>query len=516
MFDKIKFCIANHAATLLATIGAAVLSVHLITVVDYPASWFDEIEILEIGRFSVFEQFPDWTVLLHPGSGDTLNPMAPMFHYLAGAIQEALYRLTGSFVPSRVFFLLSLPVAALLLFRWLTTKGIPVAAAFCAALFFLLDPNTTICAHWYRPDLWTTSCALGAMILLAETRGDATGRRPAACFAAGALSAVMLFLWITSMLLLPLIGWEAILSARPRQSDSAGSWANAALRDSLPFIAGGLLAATIILIPLYPHVSAIIAQYAEHSELGGGVNLFGGLARRFADFIKIAARSPFVWTTALGGILLARRFALHVVVFFGLCALMLATRVYHLRMIQLTPFLFLFAALTFAWAFGRGGRVFRLCRTLLLAGAALGYFGLSVLALNYAALPGGNTFAGLTEKLKTALPMKSPRVYLYDAEHELYYSGRALGWRMYAYSPRNLVFDASKTAGLLDKVDAVVITATAEQPTPEEMKTLADHGLSQTASVAMPPPTGSALRHRLANLFYAHGYPSCAIFTRTP
>lgn len=507
MFPKIRTFVFGHPLAFLCTLGLLVFGIHLTTVIDYPAGWFDEIEILEMGRVSVFSPFPDWSVNLFPANDGCLHPPAPMFHYLAGFIQESLYRLTGSFLPSRIFFLFSLPAAVLLLFGWLRTKDIPVSAALPTAAFLLLDPNATICAHWYRPDLWTTSIAFAAMTLLAVTRDSSARTRAAACLAAGILTSAMLFLWITSMLLLPLIGWEALQSCRNVTK-------KALLRDAMLFAFGAILAAALLLMPLYSHIPNIIEQYAQHSELGRGS--YDTLAKRVLDFIKIAIRSPFVWTAALTGILLGRKFLLHILLFFGLCALMFSTRVYHLRMVQLLPFLFLFTAIALTRIQQRGGRLLRYARRAFIGFGLLCYFDLSVVALNYAAIPGANTFAAITEGLRDAIPVQSPKVYLYDMEHELYYPGRALGWKMYSYAPRNLIFNTEDSAGLLDQIDAIVISkAAAPQPTDAEIETMTAHGFKQTAGIRFPRIPVNTVKSALEGLFYAHGYPSCDVYVRT-
>lgn len=498
MFLKFKTFVLDHPLAFLCTLGLVVFGIHLTTVIDYPAGWFDEIEILEIGRTSIFNAFPEWSVVLSPAHDGVLHPLAPMFHYLAGFIQESLYRLTGSFVPGRIFFLLSLPVAALALFSWLRSKAIPVSAALPTALFLLLDPNATICAHWYRPDLWTTTLAFTAMALLSGTRGDQTWRRPAACLVSGILTATMLFLWITSMLLLPLIGWEALLSDRSAPFRTI-------LRDAGLFFLGGILSSAAYLIPLYPHVPAIIAQYAQHSELGG--SSFDTPAKRLLDFIKIAIRSPYVWFLTMFGISTCRKFPVHVILFAGLCALMLSTRVYHLRMVQLMPFLFLFTALSLSSV--------RRTRPVIIGSGLICYFGLSVLALNYAAIPAENTYKALTDRLRATVPDPIQKVYLYDMEHELYHSGRALGWQMYSYGARNLLFDPSQTANLIDKVDAVIITSSANpQPTDAELAILSRHGFRKTGEVRLQRTPSNRIKSELENLFYAHGYPDCDIYTR--
>lgn len=508
MLNKILNSILSHPLTTLCAAGLIVFGIHLTTVIDYPAGWFDEIEILEIGRFSVFNPFPDWSVNLFPATDGILRPSAPVFHYLAGFIQESLYRLTGSFIPGRVFFLLSLPAVAMLLFIWLRTKTISAPASLLTAAFFLLDPNATICAHWYRPDLWTTGLAFSAMILLSVTCGDTTWRRPAACFLSGVLTTTMLFTWITSMLLLPLIGLEALQSVRSAPLRTI-------LRDAGLFLLGALLSSSSFLIPLYPHIPAIIAQYAQHSELGG--SSFDTPNKRLLDFIKIAVRSPYVWLLAMSGIATCRKFLMHVILFAGLCALMLSTRVYHLRMVQLMPFLFLFTSVALAWIQQQDGRLLRYARNAVIGFGLLCYFGLSVVALNYAAIPGANTFTAIREKLRAAIPAQSPKVYLYDMEHELYYPGRALGWKMYSYAPRNLIFNADASVGLLDQIDAIVISKMANpQPSDTEIETMIARGFKQTDEIRLPHIPVNTIKSTLEGLFYAHGYPDCTVYSKQP
>lgn len=506
MLNNIRNSVLSHPLTTLCAVGLIVFGIHLTTVFDYPAGWFDEIEILEMGRFSVFSPFPDWSVNLLPGADGVLHPSAPMFHYLSGFLLESLYRLTGSFAPGRIFFLFSLPAAALLLFVWLRTKSIPASAALPTALFLLLDPNATICAHWYRPDLWTTSLAFASMALLSTTCGSTTWKRPAACFLAGVLTTTMLFTWITSALLLPLIGWEALQSVRPTSPKLI-------LRDAAVFSCGALFVAALLLIPLYPYIPAILDQYARHSELGHAS--FDAPANRVVDFIKIALRSPCVWFLSSLGIAFGRKFPVHIAIFAGLCALMISTRVYHLRMVQLMPFLFLFTAIVLTRIQQRGNRLLHRVQRAFIGFGLLCYFGLSVAALNYAAIPGANTFAAIREKLRAAIPARSPKVYLYDMEHELYYPGRALGWKMYSYAPRNLIFNTDVSAGLLDQIDAIVISKSANpQPTDAEIETMITHGFKRTDEVRFHYIPVNTVKSTLENLFYAHGYPDCDIYTR--
>lgn len=510
---RLKNIVLRHPLTALTGFAIAVFGLHATTLFDYPSCWFDEIEILELGRFSFFDIRPNWSINLIPSTADAPRVPMPYFHYLYAAILESLYRLTGSFAAGRVLGLMSLPVCALLLYKWLATKGFGTLALLATAILFLLDPNATICAHWYRPDLWTLSLAFAAMILLSRSRAKAAPPRRFACCAAGALTSTMLFTWITSMLLLPLIGWEAIMSVRRHDGEPVHEAIRRGFLDAVAFAVGGLLATAVWLIPLYPYIPAIVSQYAELSELGGTGNS-SGILQRIVDFVKITVRSPCIWPLAALGVTLAlRKRTIHALIFIGLCLLMVRTRVYHLRMIQLLPFLFLFAADAIDRISSHRNKFLSLCAKAILPLAAASYFALSVVALNYAAIPSGNTFAALTERLGQALPSASPKVYLYDMEHELYYSGRRLGWQMYSYPNRKTIFDASLSANLMDKLDAVVVTAAAkEPPTEAELELLRQKGFTKVTDVKLPRTRGNRVKELLADLFYAHGYPNCTVY----
>lgn len=493
----------NVAGWTLAAAALAVTAVHLLTVGEYPPAWYDEIEILEIGRFSIFDIHPEWSVNLAAMPDGSMLPPAPYFHYLSGAILEALYRLSGGFLSGRIFMLLSLPACAFALFAWLRSGGFPVAVSLATALLFLCDPNATICAHWYRPDLWCLTLTLVALVLI---NGSRSRSRPVlSLYLAGVLLATSVFFWITSALFLPLallelwrtgegrfvrIGWVAL---------------------------GGFAAAAVWLVPLYPYFAEIVGQYLTHSEIGtlgnGGPGLAEKLATNAVAFVKIALRSPFVWLTALAGVVLSGKRRAYAAVFAGLVAFMLATRVYHLRMVYLMPWLFLFAAacLDRGWNASRGvSRHLTSAWTLL---AFSGMFLISVVLLNFAAWPEANTLAAFTDRLRRAVQKPSPCVYLMDMEHETYYAGRRLGWKMYSTQPRECVADG-KHNGFLASMDAVVVTAMGPQLGDDERAVLTEAGFAVTDRFEMPPAATGPLKAKIASFVYAHGYPSCEVWTR--
>lgn len=506
-----SFVLRRPFAALFAT-ALAVFGVHLLTIAEYPPAWFDEIEILEMGRFSIFDIRPEWSVNLIPQADGSFVAPYPLFHYLSGALLEALYRLTGGFICGRAVMLASLPCCMFALFAWLRTKPIAPAFAFVAALLFLVDPNATICAHWYRPDLWCMSMTFLALVAIARAR---MSRFPHMLyFFAGVLTATAIFFWITSVLFLPLILLESCLPG------NGEPFCPKALPSRLlSLVAGGVLITAVLLIPHCQYISQIIVQYLSRSEIAtittASDSPLAAVVARSADLVKIACRSPFVWGAACVGVVAAKRFRIHAALFVLLILFMLATRVYHLRMVYLMPYLFLLAAAGIDHLAQNAKRTVACTSHAYVTLALIFGTALSICALNFAAWPEGNTLSVVSRQLHNALPLSSPKVYLFDFEHELYYAGRANGWRMYSTNPRELVFD-ERYASFLDGMDAVIVSSVTPGLTAAQERTLAGHGFVRAGRIAMPPAATGTVKRRLAGIFYAHGYPDCEIWRRKP
>ena len=511
MFSKIKSCLEAHPLAFLLLASIAVLSVHLLTVGEYPPAWFDEIEIIEMGRFSIFDVKPEWSVNLMPAANGMLSPPSPYFHYLSGAILEALYRTTGSFMAGRIVMLASLPLCALALFAWLRNKGTSAIVSFAVAMLFLVDPNATICAHWYRPDLWCLAMVLFGSLLIAKSR-DSSHTALFLLFG-GALGVTAVFFWITSVLLLPLMLAEFFVAYNPLDSKKN----MATTLKSLGLVAiGGMLATATLLLPLYQHIPDIVAQYLTKSEIADIMSAqsdpLSAALVRLLDFVKIACRSPFAWLAAIAGVLISRRNALHALLFAATTVFILSTRVYHLRMVYLMLYVFFFAAISAERLFSSSCKPVAVSSRLFVVGALCFGFSLSVVALNFAAWPESNTLALFTKKLKEAVAKHEPKVCLLDFEHECYYAGRSLGWKMYSTSRRTEILEAPY-ANFLDNMDAIVVSAMLPLDDAEK-QVIADHDFTKSTTIEMPPSATGPIKSKVAEIFYAHGYPTCEVWRK--
>lgn len=514
MFRKVKSIIAANPFAVLATTAFLVCGIHILTVAEYPAAWFDEIEIIEMGRFSIFDVKPEWSVNLLPVSNGSLVPPYPYFHYLAGAALEMLYRLTGGFICGRIFMLLSLPCCAFALLAYLREKGINPMVAFIVAGMFLVDPNATICAHWYRPDLWCMAMTFLALTLIMRSR--TSPRSKLLLFASGALTAMSLFFWITSVLLVPLVLLEFWLAYRKKCS------ADPRIRVLPRFLilsAGGIVMTAILLVPLFNYIPKIVSQYLSISEVGTVATAseapLSALLGRIGDFIKIAFRSPFTWFAAIMGVFISRRHLSHTALFAIIAAFIVATRVYHLRMVYLMPYLFLFTAHAAERLIRSGNQIVAQLSKVFLALALIFGITLSVTAMNFAAWPEANTLSLLVQKLKAVIPANNSKVCLVDFEHEFYYAGRRLGWHMYSTSIRNQILE-EPYAATLDEMDVVIVSSMLPPLTDKMVHTLHAHGFTEKSTIDMPPSATGNIKPRFAKIFYAHGYPSFTVWSRRP
>lgn len=513
MLRKINDFVSANPFAVFAAMAFLVTGVHLLTVAEYPPAWFDEIEILEIGRFSLFDIKPEWSVNLMASPDGTLTPPFPFFHYLAGAVLEALYRLTGGFICGRILMLLSLPFCALALLAYLREKGIRPKVAFVVASLFLIDPNATICAHWYRPDLWCMAMVFVSLTLMMRSRTSPRPMLP--LFAGGVLAAASVFFWITSVLFLPLVLLEFYLS----YCKSGDRPPVRILPRFLALSAGGVVATAVLLAPLLTYIPEILSQYLTNSEVGSIAAAsdapLSAALRRLCDFVKIVCRSPFTWFAAAVGMFHARRRMVYAAILFVALALFIvATRVYHLRMVYLMPYVFLFTAVAAERMMHSESRLVAILSRAYFVGALIFGASLSVAALNFAALPETNTLSLLAQKLKAAIPAKNPKVCLVDFEHEFYYAGRRLGWKLYSTSARLQMLE-EPYAALLDTMDAVIVSSMLS-PLPDDSmeRTLRAHGFTDKTEIDMPPPATGRIKPFLAAVFYAHGYPSFTVWTK--
>lgn len=505
---------------ILVLLAAAVMACHLSTVKCYPLCWLDEVDIIETGRFSVFDTPPDWSVNLIQSKDGTLTPPPPFFHYAGGAFLEFFYRMTGSYVASRTVAMFGLFFMVLLFYRYLRQKGFSPWLSFIPAALMLADTNLSVGVHWYRVDMWVFCLTLSALLLILNTRGRSTRHQCVSLFLVGCLMVFEVCFWITAV-----IHWILILAEVLALAQDEKWKVSRYISGATSGVLGAVSMFAVCLIPIAPSIGETFAQYTGRLGIGSGLQYVAqvrdwtALLHEGADrtilFVKLLCRTPFVWIGVLIGCTTLRRNPFHFLALLLGCCVVVSTSVYHNRVNYLTPTAFFFFACGLRVVVEQKHRLVRLLLYLFLAGAFAFAYGLSVIGMNYFARPinAGNTFDILTQKFESVIGSGPKRVYILS--YEPYHSGRKLGWKLFAHLPfyPNALFNPAEFGNVTEQTDYII--ACDDNPLSEQQKQfLRAKGFTDEVRIEMPIDVATGLTKRIRPLTYARGYPSFSVWRK--
>jgi hypothetical protein len=513
---KAYFFAERHFASLLIFV-CLVLCIHFTTVKHYPLCWLDEVDIIEVGRFSTYNQHPNWSINLMPGESNQQCP-PPFFHYLGGGLLETVYRTTGNFVAVRITAMMGLLPATLLLYVWLRKKKFTPLIAWITAMLFMADPNVSVGLHWYRIDLWVFAITFTCFILVASARGQNDRDQYRALCLTGALMILESFFWITSILHWIFILAEILaLATTERWSLKKYSWA------VMAGLCGAMSMLALCLIPVYQEISQTINVYLTRTEVGGTLNRFSNadglkthewIERSFL-FIKLIMRTPFVWFGVILGAFSFRKYPFQAVALLIASIIVISTQVYHNRVNYLTPMVLLFFALGLnSWLYSKI-KVFRILSCIFIVSSFVYAYGLSVIGMNYFAQPFtmGNTYDFFEQKLEYVVGKGPKRVYTFT--YDPYHVGRELGWQMYSFLPGRpeALFTKSLSANLIEKLDYILVGD--DYPLTDDQKQfLLNHKFEIIQRILMPTDHPTGLTKTMRAIIYARGYPSFTVWSK--
>ena len=397
----------------------AVVGLHMLTIRLSPVIWQDEVQIVDTGRVFL-DPATSWGV-----RWDANDLPIRGASYLGSVVQELAYRMSGhSMWGPRLLGLAGAAFVAVTAFYWLSARMRPETAAAAASLILLIDPLFTENYRGARVDAWAIGCALWACGLLRRSRADGRGERRLAL--AGLLTGLLPSIWISSVLLVPLLAVEAV-HAITEIADVGVSRGRALAW----FVGSVALSVALTMLPLAGRLTHVAPQLLSIAsvDLAGRGSFASVLGTNASTLAAILVRGPWLFVLGAAGLLLAgERRVLSALTL--LLAFMLLTRLYQHRVVYLMPYLAAgFAELiTVVAARWPGARAFRYAG---LALTVVGAGGVSLGArsvLAFAEREGRNPDRLVALAARAGVPPGS-RVYL--GSWELYYAGRALNWRLY-------------------------------------------------------------------------------------
>lgn len=513
-------------------LGAVCIS-NLLTVHLYPMPWGDEVNLMELGRVAAFDRQTDWSIILNPLSSSDAPTPAIFPTYVGGAVTECLYRTTGTFLAHRIFSLVGLACASLLCCLWLSARGYAPWVAALGAFLFASECHVTRIAHFYRPDLWilamTFACALWIMRLATLSR-----RRCCVHFALlGIVLAFHLLYWFSAVFSWPILLAEVLILAN---KDAWGFQAYIlnACAAGIGFVVGLSL---LLLIPFHDQLGEMFGWLTHHPDLVNiqsslqpapgawarvlaGIRLLCGNAR---TFLMLAARSPFLWSLAVVGLVWAwKRNRTFAAVFLIQLFVILATNIYAQRVVYLLPGAVLLAAAAMQRlaesAYVNTHAPVR--RVVCCFYGASVVFGLAlVMAINIIAGWGGTgrPAALFRNTLQQTIGAGPKRVYLFTWEP--YFDARALGWKLFSFLPLNakVILD-ERHEPLLRTMDYILAQDetngldSLEPLTGEEKAYLTRHGFAPCARIPAGTSHAPQIIRSCKPLLFSYDYPPFTVW----
>lgn len=485
---------------ILIIVSTLTLACHLSTVKHYPISWMDEVWIREYGRYSIYDQHPEWAVDMRATQPATIPP--PFISYIGGFVMETLYRSTGSYIVPRCFALSGLLFAVALFYVWLRKKGFSPQLTLIAALLLLSDTNATWGVHWYRLDMWVMGLTFLCASLVLCCAGKPEPAQRKVLFSVGCIMAFQFFFWPSAVIQWLLIIAEVLTLA------VAEKWElSRYIRSACSGLLGMLIVSICMVIPIFADLQSSI--FKDRPSMMTSDCLL--------RFIKLIARTPFIWMGAAVGFFFWRKHPFHLVALLLGTIVVLSTIVYHARVNYLTPLAFLFFTEGMKQCLIRAkSKITRILTMAFLAAALSFSFLLSVIVLNYVARPltQENTYDALLGKMEATIG-RGPK-HIYTFTYDIYHVGRKLGWQMFSFLPGKpeslFVIEVSKF--LLDDLEYIIISDDYAALNADQKKFLSKHGFEPWKRVELPADVPVGLTSRFRPIIYAGGYSSFAVWKK--
>lgn len=430
-----------------------VVVIQSITIDVAPYLHKDEFLIVDLGRIILFPQ-TDWAITWLT----KVDSPVLLTSYLGPVFQELSFRIIGELGP-RISGLAGAILASASMIFYLLARGTTKIAALVLSLIFLLDPLFVQSYTMGRVDGWAIASCITACCVLASSDHSLSNKQiKFRLFIAGALGVFGFFIWPSSIFLFPLIAYELTLLCLKQQKP---------LIPLFWFTTGGILTTILIISPIAVRIAEQFSQMID----GLAVNVNSGpegsapIMQRYytslLELFRVLKFTPLLVLFAVFGLILKKEIGLLLVSFLTVLSIVI-TVVYNHRLIYLLPYLIVSVALFYkSSALIHKPKEYNFFRShlplviLLVWSVGLSVGLRTVLAVNEMAERDRN----LIFKAAKSMIGNGNHTVL-TTSNEFYYSGRTLGWKMYApYLSVAQPASFTQIMKILHRVDFVILQA---------------------------------------------------------
>lgn len=528
----------RHAWLLFGVAAVIIIAVQCYSLRFSPTIWQDEVQILDWGR-TILPGSDQTYAMSWLESGRPYR----FISWLGCAVQEFACRLAADdpFGP-RFSVLIGACVAAAAMLGWLTQRGIhPWVAATCG-MIFLMSPTFAQSYRGGRVDAWAIAFMLLACWAAVKGRQEARGAgleaedgrrgtggkrqetgdaamargarreggegdfdrgnfdilkdslpatghllrapgwRALVWFAvAGICAAVGGLMWVSALVLLPLLAHE-LLFGHEKRKDARGFVI--ALAGAFVAALFACFATVALLLPVWERVPEMLQDFADKAPSHTG---FAALTARLPKLLHSFQLSPFVPILGILSIFFLRRWSL-LIAFLGAFCLVAVTGPYVHRNVYLVPYFLVGLALGAQAALSRwprlksSGAVAAVLMVLLLWSAGVSLGGRTLAA--YAG-SGERDPAIILDMARDKIGAGPHRVYVWNWEFG--YAARKLGWKFFKWFHWEMLQDPQFHA-LLDQVDHLIVAS--DNPLAPSAEQMRQRGFTKVQKAS--PPEGSA------------------------
>ena len=488
----------NNFWVLWFLILTSILLIQLPTLVISPTIWMDEVQIIDYGR-TIFSPQTDWSINWFI----PLNKPVLSFLYLGNLWQSLAYDFTQSPLGPRLMSLFGALVAASGCLGWLLSLKTPRFIAVCLSLVYLLDPIFVSSYRGARVDCWAMGlCFITCWMIrheinhLQSVERSKRSKNYRLFFIVGINLIAIISIWITGLLLLPLIFieiYELLLNYwRINKSTT--------IHHLLIMVLGSCLTLLMIIAPIYPQFLIAfndLLRFVRSDSLA--LNFSDKLYGDFNHLKTSLILSPFLLTGGIVSIFFIRKRNI-TYTFIFLLGLVFASKPYGNRIVYLIPYIILSLSCFFKRQYTQENnllmdtqqtsiephqtskrykyRLSQICLIILLTWSiliSLGYRNIVALTQIESRNP-NNLYSLVVDVVKEDTRVLTP--------YEFYYAGRALNWKM--FFPFG-TYTAEEYNSFLSTMDYAIVP---ENQSDLAVEKLEDAGLSLIRTLNPPGKTG--------------------------
>lgn len=416
MFEKIGQFVKTYSLQIFIFFILLGICLHCTTLSYSPLPWMDEVQINEIVRGGIGEKETSWTMALVRGDGQ-LDTQAWALYYLGGLSSEFGYILFGQ-AGNRILNLLWLLVSTGLLTIYVYKKTRHKLLTCLVGLLYFTFPPLCQSVRGGRVDVLAFLFLFASLSLLqlnAKSKKDLLFK----CMASAVCAACAVFSWITAILCMPIVLWEA-LEAFKKRGLSLKQQLTTLIMMAVAGVVTGVVVLTPFLIRYQLTIDTFMLVLAINSSVSSG-------APYFREIIKALCAIPGLYLFGLSLLFARRRFVLLVIATIVICAIAVMTHCYIFRIVYLLPYALIGTAITYGYIHNSKLKITYLAILLFMAVVSYSY---SILLRN-----GTEFFAKNVRDAEVSKQVLEKEIgknaKIYCDTFQLYYIGRELNWKQY-------------------------------------------------------------------------------------